>query len=50
MNPENRKLLQVGIDDAAEAERMVTILMGDQVEPRREFIEQNAKLVADLDI
>ena len=42
MNPENRKLLQVGIDDAAEAERMVTILMGDQVEPRREFISEYA--------
>lgn len=42
MNPENRKLLQVGIEDASEAERIVTILMGDKVEPRREFISKYA--------
>ncbi len=42
MNPENRKLLQVGIEDAAEAERIVTVLMGDKVEPRREYISEHA--------
>lgn len=42
MNPENRKLMQVTIEDAAEAERMVTILMGDKVEPRRDYISANA--------
>ena len=42
MNPENRKLMRVTIEDAAEAERLVTILMGDKVEPRREYITQYA--------
>ncbi len=42
MNPAHRKLLQVGIEDAAEAERIVTVLMGDKVEPRREFISEHA--------
>ena len=42
MNPENRKLMQVTIEDATEAERMVTILMGDKVEPRRDYISANA--------
>ncbi len=42
MNPANRKLLQVGIEDAAEAERIVTVLMGDKVEPRREYISEHA--------
>ncbi|MGI5850184.1 MAG: DNA topoisomerase (ATP-hydrolyzing) subunit B [Christensenellales bacterium] len=50
MNPENRTLLQVSLDNAIEAEETFTILMGDAVEPRREFIEQNAKLVMNLDI
>ena len=40
----------MSISDAINADRMLTLLMGDDVEPRREFIEQNAKLVADLDI
>ena len=50
MNPENRVLLQVKIEDAVESDEIFTILMGDQVEPRREFIEQNALNVVNLDI
>ncbi len=50
MDPENRTLLQVSVENAIEAEEIFTILMGDQVEPRREFIEQNAKLVVNLDV
>ena len=50
MNPATRSMYRVNISDAIEADRMLTLLMGDDVEPRREFIEQNAKLVADLDI
>jgi DNA gyrase subunit B len=50
MDPENRTLLQVSIENAIEAEEIFTILMGDEVEPRREFIEQNAKLVVNLDL
>ena len=42
MNPANRKLMQVTIEDAAEAERMVTVLMGDKVEPRKEYISAHA--------
>ncbi|MBQ3425083.1 MAG: DNA topoisomerase IV subunit B, partial [Clostridia bacterium] len=42
MNPEGRKLMQVGIEDFVEVERRVTILMGDKVEPRREYISQFA--------
>jgi DNA gyrase subunit B len=49
MNPENRMLVQVGVDDALLADRIFSMLMGDQVEPRREFIEQNAKY-ARLDV
>jgi DNA gyrase subunit B len=50
MNPENRVLLQVKIEDAVESDEIFTILMGDQVEPRREFIETNALNVVNLDI
>jgi DNA gyrase subunit B len=50
MNPETRVLLQVRIDDGLEAEKLFSVLMGDQVEPRREFIEQNAMDVRNLDI
>jgi DNA gyrase subunit B len=50
MEPANRLLLQVKIEDVVEAEEIFTILMGDQVEPRREFIENNALNVSNLDI
>jgi len=50
MNPENRILLQVKIEDVVESDEIFTILMGDQVEPRREFIETNALNVVNLDI
>jgi DNA gyrase subunit B len=50
MNPEERTLLQVRIEDAIETDEIFTILMGDQVEPRREFIETNALDVKNLDV
>jgi DNA gyrase subunit B len=50
MSPEKRTLLQVTIDDAVEADTIFTILMGDKVEPRREFIQNNALEVRELDI
>ncbi len=50
MNPQNRTLLQVKIEDLVDADEIFTILMGDQVEPRRDFIEQNALNVVNLDI
>ncbi|HWP81821.1 MAG TPA: DNA topoisomerase (ATP-hydrolyzing) subunit B [Bacteroidota bacterium] len=50
MNPETRTILQVTIENAADADRTFSILMGDEVEPRREFIEKNAKYVRNLDV
>ena len=50
MNPETRILVKVTMDDAIKADEIFTLLMGDEVEPRREFIKQNAKYVKNLDI
>ena len=50
MNPENRMLQQVSVEDAAAADEMFSMLMGDQVEPRRDFIERNARDVKFLDV
>lgn len=50
MDPAARTILQVHLEDAAEADRIFSILMGDKVEPRRQFIEENAKKVRNLDL
>jgi DNA gyrase subunit B len=50
MNPEDRVLLQITVDDAIQANEIFEKLMGDDVEPRREFIEENAKYVSNLDV
>ena len=50
MNPEERTLLQVALEDAMAADEMFSVLMGDRVEPRRRFIEENAHLVRNLDV
>ena len=50
MNPANRMMMQITPDDAMEADRLFTLLMGDEVEPRKLFIEENSDLVKDLDV
>ena len=50
MNPESRILVQVTLEDAMKADEIFTVLMGDEIGPRREFIEANAKYVKNLDI
>jgi len=50
MNPDKRTLLEVRVDDAVETDLIFTVLMGDAVEPRRKFIEDNALDVRNLDV
>ena len=50
MNPESRILIKVKLEDAQKADETFTMLMGDEIGPRRQFIEENAKYVKNLDI
>ncbi len=50
MNPETRTILKVDIEDAMKCDEIFSVLMGDKVEPRKEFIEVNAKYVENLDV
>ena len=49
MNPETRTLKRITLDDAVRADEIFTVLMGEKVEPRKEFIEKNAKYAVNLD-
>ena len=50
MDPQKRTLLQVRVDDMVAADEIFTVLMGDDVDPRRQFIEKNARYVKNLDV
>ena len=50
MDPERRTMIRVSLEDAEKADEIFTILMGDKVQPRREFIEKNAEYAKDLDV
>ena len=50
MDPRTRTVVRVTLEDAMEADRIISVLMGDKVEPRREFIEANARYVQNLDV
>ncbi len=50
MNPENRRLLQVKLEDTVESDQVFSLLMGDSVEPRRQFVEENALSARNLDV